>query len=308
MRPTSPRLALASLSVLVSTMLATVATTTPAVAFVPPGIKVRPVAGDMVYVPSATYRFAAQATWQGPVPGSSAIADPLGYEAHVSAFWIDRTEVTVAAYTACVRAGKCKPLTDGDNFASNHSVLCTFGKAGFDEHPINCVSHVEAETYCEYMGKRLPTEREWELAERGPTSLPFPWGTEPPTPKHVNASDASCAKEAMSLLNESFTSIWTTPPDDDGFAFTAPVGTYPINASPYGALDLSGNVEEWVSDAWSDLANPAPPTPGNPVTDYVVRGGSWDLNSYDAFSGTRRTEAAETTRAAWLGFRCARGA
>ncbi len=286
--------------------LTTLAAAGPAIAFVPPGVKVRPVAGDMVYVPGATYRFAAQATWQGPVPGSSVIADPLGYEARVASFWIDRTEVTVSAYSACVHSGKCKALTDGDNFASNHNVLCTYAKAGFDEHPINCVNHVEAEEYCAYMGKRLPSEREWELAERGPTSLAFPWGNDPPTPKHVNASDASCAKDAMTLLGESFTSLWPSPPDDDGFPFTAPVATYPINASPFGALDMSGNVEEWMSDPWNDIANPGPG--GSGVNDFVVRGGSWDLNSYDAFSGTRRTEAVETTRASWLGFRCARGA
>ena len=280
-------------------------------AFVPPTAKMAVPLGDMVLVTGASYRFGIEAKWQGPVPGSSALGDPAGYPVTVSSFLIDRTEVTVAAYETCVQAGTCAALLDGDNFAANHSVVCNYGKAGYGQHPINCVSYTEAEKYCAFVGKRLPTEYEFELAERGPNGKSFPWGDDPPMPKHVNACDASCTRDAQSKLAETYSSMWPDINGDDGYGFTSPVGTYPAGASPYGALDLSGNVEEWVADGWSDLttlaagAAPAPPPP-TPGGEFVVRGGSWDLNNIDAFSGVRRSEAAITTRAAWLGFRCAR--
>ena len=277
-------------------------------AFVPPTTKIDPHArADMVFVPGVAFRFAVEASWAGTIPGSSAYGDPAGYDVKVASFYIDRTEVTVGAYTACVQSGACAALLDGDNFAANHTIVCTYGKPGLEQHPVNCVSHVEAEKYCAYQNKRLPTEYEFELAERGPNGKPFPWGDEPPTPRHVNACDAACARESMAKLNETFTSLWPSDPlADDGFPFTAPVGSYPAGASPFGALDMSGNVEEWVDDAWWDLG-PSGPTKGPSVNnDYVVRGGSWDLNSIDAFATTRRTDAAGTTRAAWLGFRCAK--
>ena len=284
-------------------------------AFVPPTAKVDTQRGDMVLVAGAAFRFGIEAKWLGTLPGNSAYGDPAGYPVTVSSFFIDRTEVTVAAYAACVQGGGCPPLIDGDNYATNHSVVCNYGKSGYDLHPINCVSHVEAEKFCAFVGKRLPTEYEFELAERGPKGKPFPWGDEPPLPVHVNACDASCSREAQAKLSEQYSNMWPDINGDDGYGFTSPVGTYPAGASPYGVLDLSGNVEEWVADPWWDLAtlapgtapNPVnPPNPGASLSDFVIRGGSWDLNNVDAFSGVRRTEAAATTRAAWLGFRCAR--
>jgi formylglycine-generating enzyme required for sulfatase activity len=286
----------------------------PASAFVPPTAKLPVPRGDMVLVPGASFRFAVEAKWQGTTPGNSAYGDPAGYPVTISSFLIDRTEVTVAAYEACVKAGDCPALLDGDNYATNHTVVCNYGKQGLEQHPINCVSHVEAEKYCAFAGKRLPTEYEFELAERGPKGKPFPWGDEAPLPVHVNACDASCAREAQSKLAEQFSNMWPDINGDDGYGFTSPVGTYPAGASPYGALDLSGNVEEWVADPYWDFATlapgakPSPPPTGNPTADFVIRGGSWDLNNIDAFSGTRRTEAGANTRAAWLGFRCARDA
>jgi formylglycine-generating enzyme required for sulfatase activity len=284
--------------------------------FVPPPANRVERRADMVMVTGATYRFEVQASWQGSMPGTSVMGDPLGYEVTVGSFFIDRTEVTVSAYGDCVTAGACPTLVEGDNYSTNHSSICTYGKAGFEQHPVNCITHDEAEKYCAFVGKRLPTEYEFELAERGPNGKAFPWGTEPATATLVNACDAACARDGMTKLGETFTSLYVNDPNaDDGWAFTAPVGTYPLGASPYGALDLSGNVEEWVSDAWWDL--PPAGTTGvlgpmaKPTTtggDFVVRGGSWDLNGMESFCGTRRTSAGERTRAAWLGFRCARDA
>lgn len=269
-------------------------------AFMRPGTTLS-VRADMVFVPGATFKFGKQAAWGGPHASSTYLGpDPEGVTVNVGSFFIDRTEVTVRAYHACVEAGVCPKLDEG-----TPNNICTFGRPDFDEHPVNCVTFDEAEKFCTWQGKRLPTEAEFELAERGPNARPFPWGDAPPEPKHVNACDASCVREELKL-GSNFTSLWADTGGDDGWPFTAPVGTYPEGASPYGAMDLSGNVEEWVSDPWGPIAATPQPFSSGPPGDHVVRGGSWDLSTIDAFAATRRSAAGRDMRAAWLGFRCAR--
>ncbi|MBL8715683.1 MAG: SUMF1/EgtB/PvdO family nonheme iron enzyme [Myxococcales bacterium] len=279
----------------------------PAAAFVPPVVKGKlEHRGDSVFVPGATYKMGAEAKWPG---GQSYGNPPGGISVTVKSFLIDRTEVTAGSYRACVSAGQCDALTHGDTFSPNHTKICTYDKPGFEQHPINCVSWDEAVKYCGWVGKRLPTEAEWELTARGTDSRAFPWGDVAPTAKHMNGCDIACQREAMAQLGETYTSMWPDPATgDDGWGFTAPVGFYPLGASPYGALEMSGNVEEWVSDSWWDpYSNPSgPPTPVSGSTDHVVRGGAWDLNGMETFSTTRRTSASSTQRAAWLGFRCAK--
>jgi len=284
-------------------------TSTPARAFVPPNTSVgHRVATDMVYVPAASFKLGIEASWGGPTPGKAFNGDnPAGVDVHLASFFMDRTEVTAGQYQACVLAGACTALTQGDTSNSKeYTQLCTYQKPGHENHPVNCVSHAEAKQYCTWAGKRLPTDAEFELAERGPNGKPFPWGDEPPSPKRVNACDASLVRDQAKIAG-SFTSMW---PDggDDGWAFTAPVGSYPDGASPYGALDMSGNVDEWTADAWWDMTGGAtgPKGPATGDGDRVVRGGAWDLNSIDSFAATRRVNYQSTTRAAWLGFRCAK--
>lgn len=282
------------------------ATTERAQAFVPPAIKRVEAHGDLVYVPGATYKMGAEGKWPG---GSAAGNPPGGITVTVKPFYIDRTEVTAGAYLGCVKAGACDALTGGDSYSPNHTKVCTYEKPGHENHPINCVSWDEAVKYCKFVGRRLPTEAEWELAARGTDSRAFPWGDVPPTAKHMNGCDNACQREAMAQLGESYTSMYSSGPDgDDGWGFTAPVGTYPLGASPYGALEMSGNVEEWVQEPWWDpFSNPSgPPTPVTTPADHVVRGGAWDLNGIETFATTRRTSASSTQRAAWLGFRCAK--
>src|SRR5271170_6925732 len=86
----------------------------------------------------------------------------------VAPFWIDRTEVTVAAYRACVAAGVC-PVP------ARASATCTYD-ADDPDLPVSCVHWADASAYCGWSGKRLPSEREWEYAARGPLAVPFPWG------------------------------------------------------------------------------------------------------------------------------------
>lgn len=272
----------------------------------PPAGRRVPLDAEMAYVPGAKLHVGAPARWGGAHPGLA--TDPhvgAGVEVTVRPFWLDRTEVTASAYARCVDAKVCPALVDGDTAEPNHTPVCTAGKPGLDRHPVNCVTFSEATTYCGWLRKRLPTEAEFELAARGTTARAFPWGDESPSPKHLNACDARCVAETRKVLHEdSYENLWADSSGDDGFGFTAPVGAYPAGASPFGVLDLAGNVEEWVSDPWGE-------TPGAPPLDAadaqrVVRGGSWDFSAVELFAANRRAEEASTLRAAWLGFRCAR--
>lgn len=297
----------------VATMTVVKLTTPTASAFVPPNKKLETVRGDMVLVPATSFRLLREAKWNGPIPGTSpGNGDPAGYPMNVSAFYIDRTEVTSGSYANCVAAGACTPLDQGDSFSPAHSTICTYNKPGHERHPINCVNFAEASKYCAWAGKRLPSEAEWELAARGTTGRAFPWGDAYPEPRHLNAADASLVRDAQNKLTppETYTSMWADTSGDDGWGFTAPVGSFPDGASAFGVFDMSGNVEEWVTDPWWEVSS-GPPTKGSTSAsygEYVIRGGAWDLNGPENFSATHRSPQNSGTRAAWLGFRCARDA
>jgi serine/threonine-protein kinase len=180
------------------------------------------------------------------------------------AFRIDRTEVTVHEYGACVRDGACSR----DSFTA--STACNWGKEGRDRHPINCVSWTQAQAYCAWAGRRLPTDAEWEKAARGTDGRVYPWGNGW-DPKRANAERL-----------------------DDGFPETSPVGSFPAGAAPCGALDMAGNVFEW-TDGWADERRGF----------RSLRGGSWNFTARDLRASNRYGDAAESHRAD-VGFRCAR--
>jgi len=177
-------------------------------------------------------------------------------EIYLDAFHIDKTEVTVADYSQCIGRGRCTtPKT---------SAACNWGKSDRGDHPINCVDWEQAKAYCAWAGKRLPTDAEWEKAARGTDGRIFPWGDQP----------ASCSRAVMD--NGS---------DGCGKLGTWSVGSKPGGASPHGALDMAGNVWEWVSDWYAGPSragtsyyaalpkrNPKGPVSG---TRRVARGGSW---------------------------------
>jgi formylglycine-generating enzyme required for sulfatase activity len=199
---------------------------------------------------------------------------------YLDRFAIDRFTVSVAQYRHCVEAGACsKP--DAEK-------LCNFAMADRDNHPVNCVSWDQARSYCRWAGKRLPTEAEWEKAARGNDGRIFPWGDRAPT----------CELANHSLGNERYCR-----------SETVPVGDYPGSASPYGAVQMAGNVFNWVND-WHDREyyrisperNPTGPVLGKYR---VVRGGSWFSPAVDLRT-TMRGLIPSPVRLNYVGFRCAK--
>ncbi len=199
----------------------------------------------------------------------------------LDAFWMDVYEVTVDQYAQCVRAQACtEPQSGGD---------LNWGRPDRGLHPINGVNWMQAVAYCKWVGKRLPTEAQWEKAARGADGWTFPWGEE----------KASCERAVM---------------DDDGYGCgkdsTWEVGAMPSGVSPYGVHNMAGNVSEWTAD-WYGVdyygrapeCNPQGPSSGSKR---VVRGESWydDFDAGQSFS--RRLELSPWEFHYGLGFRCAR--
>lgn len=188
----------------------------------------------------------------------------------VDAFWIDRMEVTNAQYGMCVEAGGCSlPVMPGERFTEQ------------PDQPVQGVAWTQAVEYCGWAGRRLPTEAEWEKAARGTDGRLFPWGNTLPD---------------QTLANFNFL-----------FEGLIDVGRLPAGASPYGALDMAGNVWEWTADrydedtyAGSEYDNPTGPESG---TTRVVRGGAWNTVSR-AVRVTNR-HWAFPLRDDFMGFRCA---
>jgi formylglycine-generating enzyme required for sulfatase activity len=198
---------------------------------------------------------------------------------YLDAFWIDRTEVTNAQYKKCVQAGACK----ASGFASD-------SKYNADNQPVVGVSWDAAQAYCQWAGRQLPTEVQWEKAARGAQAdgRIYPWGNQPTTCEYAVMNDGSgngCGKGDAP---------W-------------PVGSKPQGASPYGALDMAGNVWEWVAD-WYDekyYASSPPKNPPGPSSgqDRVLRGGSW----YNGQAGARAASRGRNSpgdRYNNVGFRC----
>ena len=164
--------------------------------------------------------------------------------------------------------------------------------SGLDDHPVVAVSWYDAQAYCRWVGGRLPTEAEWEKAARGTESRHWPWG-----------DSWSCA---AGNFDDETTLDPATTGCRDGYARTAPAGTYPQGTSPYGVYDLAGNISEWVAD-WYDAGyyarsaadNPAGPSTG---TERGLRGGGWFTT--DRVHGSARRQASPSERVETIGFRC----
>ena len=200
---------------------------------------------------------------------------------YLDSFWVDQTEVTNAKYAECVRAGQCDPPASTKSYKRESY----FGDPDFADYPVVSVNWNMAKSYCEWADRRLPTEAEWEKAARGEDARDFPWGNDFPNNDLLNFRD---------FIGD-----------------TTGVGRYPMGISPYGALDMAGNVWEWVTDWYSEKyystspsSNPLGPDSG---TERVLRGGGFGSRVY-TLRTTFRAAGAPTDAFAWIGFRCAMNA
>lgn len=150
----------------------------------------------------------------------------------VPAFWIDTLEVTVASYRSCLAAGACT--------APSAAAGCTL-TAGLDAHPVNCVTPEQARVFCTWQGKRLVRNDEWSAAAAGAAHRAYPWGAESPSADRLNACGSECSAAGMYGAS-------------DGHLRTAPVGSFALGITPDGALDLAGNVAEWVDGTLRPVA------------------------------------------------------
>ena len=219
---------------------------------------------EMVLVPAGAFNM-----------GSDDYPDerPL-HRVHLDAYYIDKYETTNALYKSFMDAiGHPAPSFWNDARLNSSS------------QPVVGVRWHDAEAYCKWAGKRLPTEAEWEKAARGTDDRKYPWGEQWDT----------------SRANWEESKMWKT----------APVGSYPTGVSPYGAHDMGGNVWEWVADWYarayyerSEARNPMGPDSGSAR---VLRGGSWLSNRFNLRSAGRNASTPDS-RFDYVGFRCARGA
>lgn len=187
---------------------------------------------------------------------------------HMNEFFIDREEITVAQYR------KFQPEYDEARYT---------GGEACPQCPVMAVNWFEAQRYCQWAGKRLPTENEWETAARGNSGHRFPWGDQP---------------------LEGYGNIQG---DRDGFVDIAPPGSFPLGASPFGALDMIGNVWEWVST--QVVLSPLTELTGGLSDDsrHLVKGGSWRSPDHMATISYRNLVDPQMKNPTF-GFRCAKSA
>ncbi|MBM3276631.1 MAG: SUMF1/EgtB/PvdO family nonheme iron enzyme [Candidatus Handelsmanbacteria bacterium] len=234
-------------------------------------VRVYPEQAGMIQIPAGPFTM-------GDNEGSGGDEDPE-HMVELAAFWMDKTEVTAAQYQLCVEAGACTPAGQAAN--------CNAPLLERAAHPINCVDWTQADAYCRWAQKRLPSEAEWEKAARGEDRRRYPWGDGRPSPELLNYNNAVGATEA--------------------------VGSHPSGASPFGLLDMAGNVLEWTNDyydseyyAQSPAADPPGPTPPPDGNFRVVRSSSWNTGDSRALTTTVRNNFPSSSADPALGFRCAR--
>ena len=240
----------------------------------------------MLYVPAGTFTMggnsdtalqACQRIGSGCQPDLFKAEGPA-HAVALDAFWIDQTEVTNGKYAQCVLGGACQPPAD----MRSRQWGRYYDVPRFADYPVIYVDWNQADAYCAWAGARLPTEAEWEKAARGTDGRLYPWGM---------------------TFNPDFANY------NENVGDPRQVGSYPAGASPYGALDMAGNVSEWVADwygetyyAESPSRNPKGPVSG---TFRVARGGSWY-----SFSTNIRSVARDRFNPSRInygvGFRCAR--
>lgn len=227
-------------------------------------------------------------------------------------YWIDQTEVTNAMFSVFVGNTGIQTMAEkmdasfdinvrsGNSYISGmnwqHPQGSTSDLSDLEDHPVVHVTWWDAQAYCKWAGRRLPTEAEWEKAARGTDGRSYPWGESLPAGNLANIADINSNTK------------WADKSINDGFEYTAPVSSYPDGESPYGVLDMAGNVMEWVQD-WYDSTyysqnisnNPQGPSSGEEKT---FRGGSWS-DGGELSRSENRLKFHPSASFNVIGFRCA---
>ena len=257
----------------------------------------------MVYVPEGDFEMGSdyQETayarklcheYSKAIGGANCRSDNFGDEspAHLvtlSGFWIDQTEVTNGQYQKCVQVGACTPPKD----TGSHYRSIYYGNPEYAYYPVIFVTREQAIEHCNWTGGRLSTEAEWEYAARGPESWIFPWGNDFDGTR-LNYCDVNCDAGP------------NDPNVNDGYAETAPVGSFPSGASWVGALDMAGNVREWVADWYGPYTFDPQLNPTGPVTgESIPHGGSW-LDLPNLVRSANRGGNVPGYNRDYYGFRC----
>jgi formylglycine-generating enzyme required for sulfatase activity len=231
----------------------------------------------IVSIPGGTYKVGvpnSESTPLSGIPPQSAV---------VAAFDLDVTEVTVEAFRVCLAAGAC------DEASLGKDALCNGVRSDRDAHPINCVPFAQAEAYCRWEGKRLPSEVEWEVAASLdlPVLMPLDlaWQAGPPI-----------------CLTADY-SVYAQTGRTDAPAGTCAVGKHPIKKAKLGLADMMGNVSEWTSSHFCERDTPL-------CKSRVLRGSAWHGDVYESYrqrfrepGGTLNEGSRQPTQ---VGFRCAR--
>ena len=212
------------------------------------------------------------------------------------AFRMMLTEASVAQYRSCVDAGACTSPR-GHSPVSPEGRRLNWGAEGRQQHPVNGVTWRQAKEFCAWVKGRLPTEAEWVRGARSRTQRQFPWGDGPParrSPALANLADLSAAK---------LHPTWKTLDGyDDGHVGTAPVGTFALGRSPFGLLDMAGNLWEWTADRFDPEGYRRPKRAGVPNL-RAARGGAFNSPvervTTDARRGLRPGSASDD-----VGIRC----
>jgi len=222
-----------------------------------------------VYIPEGEFIMGMTHTHKLP--------DSPAHTVYLDAFWMDKVEVTNSMYLKCLQANGCTtPVSDN----------IYYDKWIYRDHPMVYVTWDQANAYCRWAGRRLPTEAEWEKAARGTDRRIYPWGNKAPNPRLANFSDT--------LIHESVSSF-----------------SYPLGASPYGVLNMAGNVREWIADwfdpnyyTYSPYANPKGPETG---TERSLRSASYNEDGHE-IAVTNRYKHEPQSAGLSRGFRCAENA
>lgn len=225
----------------------------------------------MALVPGGTFKM-------GSPEGTGEDDERPLHEVVLSPYYMDVFETTNRVYRRCVDAGACAPP----------EIRMLFDDPRLADHPVVIVDWEQARKFCQWAGKRLPTEAEWEFAARGPDGRIYPWG---------NEWDPSRAN-------------WNGEDEGEGTAGTKPVGSYPSGVSPFGIHEMAGNVWEWCADwhnaesyaSYHDKTDPRGPRFG---TVKVLRGGGWKGSGKETLRTANRFMDRPFEAYSLFGFRCA---